>query len=48
MGNAGHKTLDLKNIYMFEKTPNLLLVRNDGPYETLKDLVEYAKKTRAQ
>ena len=45
MGNAGYKTLDLKNIYMFESTPNLLLVRNDSPYKTLKDFVEYAKKT---
>jgi tripartite-type tricarboxylate transporter receptor subunit TctC len=45
MGNAGYKTLDLKNIYMFESTPNLLLVRSDGPYKTLKDFVEYAKKT---
>jgi tripartite-type tricarboxylate transporter receptor subunit TctC len=45
MGNAGYKTLDLKNIYMFESTPNLLMVRNDSPYKTLKDFVEYAKKT---
>jgi tripartite-type tricarboxylate transporter receptor subunit TctC len=44
MGNAGYKTLDLKNIYMFESTPNLLLVRNDSPYKTLKDFVEGAKK----
>jgi len=45
MGNPGYKTLDLKNIYFFESTPNLLLVRNDSPYKTLKDFVEYAKKT---
>lgn len=45
MGNAGYKTLDMKNIYMFESTPNLLLVRSDGPYKTLKEFVEYAKKT---
>jgi len=44
MGNAGYKTLDLKNIYMFESTPNVLLVRNDSPYKTLKDFVEAAKK----
>jgi tripartite-type tricarboxylate transporter receptor subunit TctC len=44
MGNAGYKTLDLKNIYIFESTPNLLLVRNDSPFKTLKDFVEYAKK----
>jgi len=45
MGDAGYKTLDLKQIYMFESTPNLLLVRSDSPYKTLKDFVEYAKKT---
>ncbi|MBP1654468.1 MAG: C4-dicarboxylate transporter substrate-binding protein [Bacteroidetes bacterium] len=45
MGNAGYKTLDLKQIYFFESTPNLLLVRNDSPFKTLKDFVEYAKKT---
>jgi tripartite-type tricarboxylate transporter receptor subunit TctC len=45
MGNAGYKTLDLKNIYMFESTPDLLLVRNDSPFKTLKDFVEYAKKS---
>lgn len=44
MGNAGYKTLDLKQIYMFESTPNVLLVRNDSPYKTLKDFVEAAKK----
>jgi tripartite-type tricarboxylate transporter receptor subunit TctC len=44
MGNAGYQTLDLKQIYFFESTPNLLLVRNDSPYKTLKDFVEAAKK----
>jgi len=28
---------------MFESTPNVLAVRNDSPYKTLKDFVEYAK-----
>jgi len=45
MGNAGYNTLDLKQIYFFESTPNLLLVRNDSPFKTLKDFVEHAKKT---
>ncbi len=45
MGNAGYKTLDLKNIFIFESTPNLLLVRNDSPYKTLKEFVEAAKKS---
>src|SRR5512139_726341 len=45
MGNAGYQTLDLKNIYFFESTPNLLLVRTDSAFKTLKDFVEHAKKT---
>ena len=32
-----------RNIYMFESTPNVLTVRKDSPYKTLKDFVEYAK-----
>jgi tripartite-type tricarboxylate transporter receptor subunit TctC len=44
MGDAGYKTLDIKNIYMFESTPNLLMVRIDSPYKTLKDFIDYAKK----
>ena len=44
MGDAGYKTLDLKQIYMFESTPNVLMVRNDSPFKTLKDFVDYAKK----
>jgi tripartite-type tricarboxylate transporter receptor subunit TctC len=43
-GDAGYKTLDLKSIYIFESTPDLLLVRQDSPYKTLKDFVEDAKK----
>jgi tripartite-type tricarboxylate transporter receptor subunit TctC len=44
MGNAGYKTLDLKQIYFFQSTPNVLLVRSDSPYKTLKDFVDAAKK----
>jgi putative tricarboxylic transport membrane protein len=43
-GNAGYKTLDLKSIYFFESTPDLLVVRQDSPFKTLKDFVDYAKK----
>ena len=42
-GDAGYKTMDLKQIYMFESTPDLLVVREDSPYKTLKDLIDYAK-----
>jgi len=44
MGNAGYNTLDLKQIYFFESTPNVLFVRSDSPYKTLADFVEAAKK----
>jgi tripartite-type tricarboxylate transporter receptor subunit TctC len=47
MGSAGYKTLDLKQIYFFESTPDVLFVRKDSPYKTLKDFVEAAKKQPA-
>jgi tripartite-type tricarboxylate transporter receptor subunit TctC len=43
MGNAGYQTLEIKNIYMFESTPNVLAVRIDSPYKTLKDFVDFVK-----
>lgn len=43
-GNAGYETQDLKPIYFFQSTPNLLMVRNDSPFKTLKDLIDYAKE----
>lgn len=42
-GKAGYKTLDFKPIYFFQSTPNILVVRNDSPFKTLKDLIDYAK-----
>lgn len=42
-GNAGYNTLDLKSVYFFESTPNILLVRNDSPYKTLKEFIAAAK-----
>lgn len=42
-GDAGFKTLDLKSIYFFESTPDLLVVRQDSPFNTLQDLIDYAK-----
>jgi tripartite-type tricarboxylate transporter receptor subunit TctC len=44
-GNAGYNTLDLKQIYMFESTPDLLVVRQESKYKNLKDLIEDAQKT---
>ncbi|MBE0569352.1 MAG: tripartite tricarboxylate transporter substrate binding protein [Deltaproteobacteria bacterium] len=47
MGDAGYKTLDLKQVYMFQSTPNVLMVRQDSPFKTLKDFIDYAKKNPA-
>jgi tripartite-type tricarboxylate transporter receptor subunit TctC len=47
MSNAGYKTLDLKQIYFFQQTPNVLMVRNDSPFKTLKDFIDYAKSQPA-
>jgi len=43
-GNAGYETQALKPIYYFQSTPNILVVRNDSPFKTLKDLIDYAKE----
>ncbi len=43
-GNAGYETLDLKQVYMFESTPNILVVRQDSEFKTLQDLLDYAKE----
>lgn len=42
--DAGYKTEELTRIAIFQYTPSALLVRKDSPFQTLKDLVEYAKK----
>jgi len=44
MGDAGYKTLDLKQIYFFESTPDVLMVRKDSPFKTLQDFIDYVKK----
>jgi putative tricarboxylic transport membrane protein len=43
-GNAGYKTEDIKQVYIFESTPNILVVRSDSPYKTLKDFIAAAKE----
>ncbi|MBW1972496.1 MAG: tripartite tricarboxylate transporter substrate binding protein [Deltaproteobacteria bacterium] len=42
--NAGYKTEQIHNVYIFEFTPNVLAVKKDSEIKTLKDFVEYAKK----
>lgn len=43
-GNAGYETKDLKPIYFFQSTPNILVVPMESKFKTLKDLVDYAKE----
>jgi len=43
-GNAGYKTEEIKQVYIFESTPNILVVRSDSPYKTLKDFIAAAKE----
>lgn len=43
-GNAGYETLEIKPVYIFENTPNLLVIRADSPYDTLKEFLDYVRK----
>ena len=42
--DAGYETFDWEIITWFHFTPNALLVRNDSPFQTLDDLIQYAKE----
>ena len=42
--NVGFKTDDITGVYMFHYTPDAIVVKEDSPYKTLKDLVDDAKK----
>lgn len=41
--DVGFKTKDLTVVYIFEYTPDAIIVRKDSPFKTLKDLIKYAK-----
>ncbi len=41
--NVGFKTDDITTVYMFHYTPDAIVVREDSPFKTLKDLTDYAK-----
>lgn len=43
-GDAGYNTEQLQTVYWFESTPNVLAVRKDSPFKTLRDLVDYARQ----
>jgi len=42
--DAGYKTFGFEFITWFHFTPNALIVRNDSPFKTLKDFIDFAKK----
>lgn len=42
--NAGYKTEQILPIILFQEIPIALTVREDSPFKTLEDLVNYAKK----
>ncbi|NNG05247.1 MAG: tripartite tricarboxylate transporter substrate binding protein [Inquilinus sp.] len=43
--DVGYETADITNVYMFHYTPDAVLVPQDSPFQTLADLVAYAKST---
>ncbi|WP_341359145.1 tripartite tricarboxylate transporter substrate binding protein [Georgenia sp. M64] len=44
-GDAGYETEDLKQVYIFQSTPNILAVPADSEYETLDDFIAAAKES---
>jgi len=42
--NAGYKTERQVQIYCFEYTPDILVVKKDSPFKTAQQLIDYAKK----
>lgn len=42
--DVGYKTDDLVNVYFFHYTPDAVVVTDDSPFKTVKDLIEAAKK----
>ena len=43
--DVGYKSDDIVNVFVFELTPDAIVVPADSPYKTLKDLIAAAKKT---
>jgi len=41
--DVGFKTKDITNVYMFHYTPDAVVVTDDSPFKTLKDMIAYAK-----
>jgi tripartite-type tricarboxylate transporter receptor subunit TctC len=43
--DVGYKTDDLTPVNYFHYTPDAIFVQSDSPFKTLKDLIDYAKKS---
>jgi len=43
-GNVGYQTEDITNVNFFQYTPNIVAVAADSEFQTLEELVNYAKK----
>lgn len=41
--NVGYKTSDIVNVFVFQFTPDAIVVPADSPFKTLKDLIDSAK-----
>ena len=42
--NVGFKTEDITGVYMFHYTPDAIVVKEDSPFQTIEDLIAFAKK----
>jgi len=42
--DAGYETFDWEIVTWFHSTPNALIVNKDSPFETLEDLIEFARE----
>lgn len=43
-GDVGYETDDIQDVYWFHYTPDAIVVKADSPFETLQDLIDFAKK----
>lgn len=48
MGDVGFKTDDITNVFMFQYTPDAIVVDKDSEFKTLDDLIKYAKENPGQ
>ncbi len=42
--DVGFKTEEITGVYMFHYTPDALVVNQDSPFQTLQDVIDYAKE----